>query len=184
MKQFFKILFIVSAFRHNLCCNMFKLVFMRQIYLPALLLLSLFIGSCQCHEYVKCMQPYDRLYITGYTASEVDTVVVKRYNPDNSFSSLVDSMVYPLPQVSVDTFSAGIGVEEKYNYDIELKKPGRHYRISNMVTEGFYYKDIPTSCFYKKMPTCTNHITSIKIDDATVQLHGGDFDSPSIYLMK
>ena len=156
---------------------------MRLLYIPFFCTL-LFLCSCDCHEIVTCTQPYNHLYIVGYTASEVDTAIVKRYKPDNSFSSIVDSMSYPLPQVSTDTFSAGISVEDKYNYDIELKKPGRHYRISNIVTEGNTVKNMSTSCFYKKMPACFNHITSLKVDEATIQFADEGPEYSPVYLVK
>jgi len=161
-----------------------KTSYMRYTYL-FLLLLTLFISACNCHEYIKCAANKAGIYVTGYTAAEADSIYLRRYRPDNTFAVPLDSMAGHLQSLG-DTLASTLYIEASYDYDIVVSPAGRHYKISGITASGNKYEDRPNCCFCKTQPVCFNYLSSCDIDGTTVYIPGGEGSSANaaVYLVK
>ncbi|OJW82174.1 MAG: hypothetical protein BGO69_16400 [Bacteroidetes bacterium 46-16] len=155
---------------------------MRLLYLSLLLLL--FISACQCHDNYKCSTEMLQVYFVGFAPGEADTVTIKRYANDGTYTQLIDSSVKWRDTPGSDTLFSGIFVEEGYDYALSL--PGYTYKISDIKSEGKYYENIKHGCSDKTLPLCFNRLVSYRLDAAehNVQHNSGNTEVPGIYITK
>lgn len=151
-----------------------------------LFFLALFIASCQCHDYYKCYTEPANLYFVAFGQGEADTVVVKRYANDNTYTHLVDSSIQGHSSSAADTLYSGIYIEEGYDYILTFPVINKEYTISNIKSEGNYYENIRHSCFFKKLLACFNPLVSYRLNGETREIRhsGNSFEADNIYLVK
>lgn len=111
-----------------------------------LLLLSCFIiASCSkqpdnCRT-VTCSSHGADLFFSGYTAAELDTVILKEYTPDSSFTNLQKTSVLIHPdsfhQLTVTGFTHHTGLIPTKDYEVTIVKTNQTFKIHlrNLITE-------------------------------------------------
>lgn len=138
-----------------------------------LLYFILFISSAiiSCKEY-PCSQAIGNISITGFSMSETDTVIVRKYSKSTNFITPLDTFVLDslnssfLRKANVLEIYGSIsygndyGLLSKYDYEIYLPKANRLFQISEITEEQQTRK----AGFSMEKTGCINPIKSFKVN--------------------
>lgn len=143
--------------------------------LTLLVSLSYFAACSKCH----CVDEDLRPNFISFGPTEVATLVLKRYNKGNGFSTVLDSMTfsegqgYGMQQLGdTITFPVRLGnfsLNPNFDWILLLPLVNRSFRISEIV------KDETSGDCSGKMQ-CVNGVRSLKIDNAIQSLQITAFD--------
>ncbi len=158
---------------------------MRLLYIP-FILLAVFIASCRCHDYYKCSSELLAVGFVGFAPGEADTVILKRYANDGTYSQLIDSTLQGHYTSGADTLFFNIYVEEGYDYAISLPAISSEHTISAIKSEGNYYQNISHGCTDKTLPLCFNRLASYRLDgiEHEVPHDPNSVEGPGVYIVK
>lgn len=149
----------------------------RRIF-TALLVLSLgTLSSCYRNTTVLCQQENIQLRYNGFEVTQLDTVIVQRFEKGSGFGALAgtihltaDSTTFSNDRDTlVPLSSLGYGVLAPGNdYVIHVPATGSEYRVSDIDLEGHASETYREAygVTYDRDP-CINHIVSFRLDSAT-----------------
>lgn len=114
----------------------------------------------------------------GYTTSELDTIAIRVYTEEGTFSNLQSSSVYtPTPYTSrQDTifYQWSFPIIDGQDYELEVKQLHRVYRIGQVVYTGssvYHYTSDDASCYVRHLGTPFNIADSVTLDNRAIDLH-------------
>ncbi|GAA4448766.1 hypothetical protein [Rurimicrobium arvi] len=124
-----------------------------------LLLCSALMASC-CNKHIDCTFSEEQpVQFSGFDKTDLDTILVVRYQPRTNFSVVVDSstvaamenyLTYPIVELQ----------EQKYAYRIFVPATGKNYRIDNFA----YTAQSCDKCIWKKKKY-TNALSSYTLNE-------------------
>ena len=114
-----------------------------------------------------------RLTMISFTPSDVDTLVIRKFEKGTAFNHLIDTTQWDGSNVVFraqnDTLEmaamiGGLGLKSNFDYEVYVPAIGRTYKISDLNEP-----QREENCPYKTM--CVNLIVSAKVDEKTTQLN-------------
>ncbi len=143
-----------------------------------IVLLSIILINYSCKEY-PCQEASVNINIYGFTKSDIDSVIVRKYVTASNFSSFVESWSMDSLQASynwttnnyliVDAnfASNGYGIRSKFDYEVYIPRKNRLFRITEISEEQVTGRE--TLSMEKR--GCINPIRSYRVNG---QLISGD----------
>lgn len=143
---------------------------------------TLALVSCSVTEDIPCQNGYIRMVLTGFATSDLDSAIVIRYTPAQSFSNVIDTLKTAISQRGKDTiycytrlFAARTPVNyddgalgNKYDYRLYLPKPGRWYDIADITLTGMTTKRITYRKGKRDEYSCDNPAVSCTLNGVMV----------------
>ena len=149
------------------------------LFLTLILVLS--VSSCEKH----CIKTKLRFGLVGFSDSEVDTIILRRFNKIGSSFFLRDTFLFKQIQFtrSNDTLDmAGIPIdsylESNYKYEIIFPEPGTLLNISDILEDK---QTMTKGIFNCTKEACVNSITGYTVNG---QFSNSIIDLDLIYLKK
>lgn len=156
----------------------------------------LFQGGCGT-TMIDCSNEQLAFTTVGYSTEELTDVIVRRYERESNYTTLIDSIWFrlspgqytpdsdtlPLTTMRVINHLSGYnGIEQlnatvNHDYEIFIMKTGATYRISNVKDQQNYTQEVPRSGH----ESCNNFIVSYNLDGNEIINQMG---SGSVYLSK
>ncbi len=157
----------------------------------------LFQPGCGTRQ-VDCRDQVLTLCTIGYSIEEVAEVSVLRYETGSNFTKLADSTFFllqrsqymrdsdtiPLGGMTILNYdpekevATGLIAMTGHDYEIYIHKTGNRHRISDILDQGHYTEEMPTS---SAKIGCYNFIESYKLDNVYTN---HNHDDNVIYLKK
>jgi hypothetical protein len=132
-----------------------------------------------CSREVPCSDNSIQLGFIGFNKSDLDTLIIRKFTPNENYQHLVDTVVYLSDTNQLnqghDTIRIATGYQEdgiKYGHDWQIFIPGKNKTIliSDIVSEQrsikCHYTITASRCY------CINKIYSVKLDNIPVDLSG------------
>ncbi len=155
--------------------------------LPLLLLVALFLYGCA--REVTCTDTNIEIGFVGFAKSDFDTVVLRKYQPDDNYQHLIDSTVFFNDSSTIfqsnDTIRVSVGyqpdgIKAGNDWQIYLPRKNRIISISSIKSEQESIKCHFT--FTKSQCYCINKIYSVKLDNTPVDLSNINTNLQPYYL--
>jgi hypothetical protein len=157
-----------------------------------ILVLSAFLSGCKREE-INCQDPSFDLRFIGYTKSEIDTIVIRKFQLGDNYQHLIDTVLIRIDSQSLyrvvkDTMTRWIGFsrdEMLAAYDWQLNIPANGKTVSiaaislvkttGKCRSGFGWMD--------KAPCgCSNPMYSFKVDNQVINLSEKEARNPILYI--
>jgi hypothetical protein len=142
---------------------------MRILY--AYILIIVFAG---CKEY-PCERAFAGIGLVGFSRSETDTVLVKKYEKSTNFAALIDTILLDSTKYNYVTyndtlrvlfsFGKDFGLTSDYDYKIILPSTGKEYQMTE-ITEDF--RSMRYGFLGTDKVACVNSLRSYNVDGQTV----------------
>jgi hypothetical protein len=159
-------------------------------FTPAIILVIILLTSCT-KEY-DCVDTQISPAFVGYSSSDIDTFVIRKFKISDNFQTLLDTSVITRSlsghyETSNDTTIVSISISPnpiKADFDWQLYIPAKNKTvlISNIVSEkrkgkrgfGIFSMDPGSDCI--------NNIFSAKIDNQHINFRNAEVERPVIFI--
>ena len=112
-----------------------------------------------------------RLGMVSFDSTDIDTVIVRKFEKGNSYSHLLDTIQHDqgnfIFRAQNDTLLMNVTLQSDYDYEVFLPSVNRTFRVSEInepQTEG--------NCAGKVQ--CVNSVISSKLNSATIMIPIGN----------
>lgn len=164
-----------------------------KIFIRVFLFLTLFIVlfiPFSCGKKCTCSPGGLDIEFVGFTLTEVDTVVVRKFHKGTNFLSQIDSAILNTNNSGYTQSNDTIFFQELYrspyfesinDYELFFPEPNLTYRLTD-IREII----VEENCIQRNLHGCRNQITSVKINgiDNFITRREPYFDSDILYLHK
>lgn len=155
---------------------------MKKYFLLSCIMAAIALVSCNITEDIPCQNGYIRMVLTGFAVSDLDSAIVIRYTPGQSFSNAIDTLKTGVSNRGKDTlhcytrlFAAktpvnyddgALGV--KYDYRLYLPRLGRWYDIADITLSGKTHERITHRRGKRDEYACDNPAMSCTVNSVLV----------------
>lgn len=125
--------------------------------------------GCGYKGVYPCSDSSFRTYFLQFSDGEIDTMILRKYKPNDSYQQLVESVVltrsntlYERRGDTVRIYTAdSIGIKARFDWQIEIPAMGRTVNISEIVSseEEFKCPSLARDC------GCFNTVHSVRVDN-------------------
>jgi hypothetical protein len=141
-------------------------------------------SSCNVTEDIPCQKGYIALVLTGFASSELDSAIVIRYTPGQSFSNPIDTLQTGVSSRGKDTLhcytrlhSARSPVNhedgylgDRYDYRLYIPRLSRWYDIAGITLAGKTQERITYRKGKREEYSCNNPALSCTLNNVRVYI--------------
>lgn len=130
--------------------------------------------TVSCKKYIDCGLGQLTLSFVSFSDSEIDTIIVKRFDKNNGFLNTLDSIVIDMNTSNHANYNDTVVINfsirndhnfsSKYDYIIYLPKIERTYKVNNIIEQYDKMRNSGGLFSFDKR-YCVNNITTYSIDN-------------------
>ena len=130
--------------------------------------------TVSCKKYIDCGLGQLTLSFVSFSDSEIDTIIVKRFDKNNGFLNTLDSIVIDMNTSNNANYNDTVVINfsirndnnfsSKYDYIIYLPKIERTYKVNNIIEQYDKMRNSGGLFSFDKR-YCVNNITTYSIDN-------------------
>ena len=160
----------------------------KYLLVAAVALTSVYFVSCNCKATVPCYPDGVSFLAVGFSATDMDSMLLVRYKADGVFDSVADTtkaLGYNI-QITNDTCNLVLTAQSGHDYKIIFPTTGNVYQVTNIKPGPSATKEIPYKCENSgpgSTQGCSTFLISYAVNGNTVTV-GGSSKNEVYYLVK
>ena len=144
---------------------MFIIMKKRHAYTISSVALLFVLYSCTC----PCIKADLRFELIGFSDTEADTIIIRKFEKNNSFNLLKDTVLIDNIQFArfgdtlfMTSYTSNVLLESFYDYELFFPQSQDNFRVAEIMEEA---SEQNCGIFSANKVACVNQITSCKINN-------------------